>query len=130
MAFEGTLVFFPSVLPLRAIVKERAAPVAWDTDTGYSNVADAVAAAANADARLPWIESHPMLLREAIPMAGTTPWRVRDPAGYSLPLSHRFRQRFRLLAVSGGAPAPMFGEWDGESLTPLTVWGESGAVSL
>ena len=28
-AFDGTLVFFPSAAPLRAIVKERAAPVEW-----------------------------------------------------------------------------------------------------
>ena len=55
---------------------------------------------------------------------------VTDPPIESLPVSFGFRDRFRLLAVSGGAPAPLFGEWDGESLRPLTVWGEAGAVSL
>ncbi|MDF2773756.1 MAG: zinc finger-containing protein [Geminicoccaceae bacterium] len=130
MAFEGTLVFFPSTVPLRAILKERSNPVSWDVASGYASVAEAVAVAADADARMPWIDSHPMLLREAIPTTDTSPWRLRDPAGHSLPLSHRFRDRFRLLAVSGGTSVPLFGEWDGESLTPLTVWGESGAVSV
>lgn len=130
MAFEGTLVFFPSTVPLRAIVKERSTPVSWDVANGYGSIADAVGVSAEADARMPWIDSHPMLLREAIPVTDATPWRIRDPVGHSLPLSHRFRDRFRLLAVSGGASVPLFGEWDGESLTPLTVWGENGAVSV
>lgn len=128
-AFEGTLVFFPSAAPLRAIVKERATVVAWPPDLGFSTIADAVAAAADTDTRMPWVESHAMLLREAIPTTLTPP-RVRDAAGAWLPVSSRFRDRWRLLAVSGGAPVPLFGEWDGESLLPLTVWGESGAVSL
>jgi len=55
---------------------------------------------------------------------------VRDVTGRAMPLSTRFRERWRLLAVSGGAAVPLFGEWDGDALTPLTVWGESGAVSL
>jgi hypothetical protein len=129
-AFDGTLVFFPSAAPLRAIVKERSSTIPWTSERGYATVSEAIAATATADTRMPWIESHPMLLREAIPTTFTSPLRVRDPAGHSLPLSSRFRDRWRLLAVSGGAAVPLFGEWDGESLTPLTVWGESGAVSL
>jgi hypothetical protein len=128
-AFDGTLVFFPSAAPLRAIVKERSAVVAWPPDLGFATLVDAVAAAADADIRMPWNESHAMLLREAIPTTLTPP-RVRDAAGTWLPVSSRFRDRWRLLAVSGGGPVPLFGEWDGESLLPLTVWGESGAVSL
>jgi hypothetical protein len=58
------------------------------------------------------------------------PGQIRDSAGHSLPISHRFRDRWRLLAVSGGGAVPLFGEWDGEAITPLTVWGEGGAVSL
>jgi len=129
-AFDGTLVFFPSAVPLRAIVKERTAAVAWTSDAGYASVADAMVATADADTRMPWIESHPVLLREAIPAAMTMPGQIRDSTGRSLPISHRFRDRWRLLAVSGGAAVPLFGEWDGEAITPLTVWGEGGAVSL
>ena len=128
-AFDGTLVFFPSATPLRAIVKERAGAVAWASDQGYASISEAVAATAAADARMPWIESHPMLLRGAIPTM-MSPLRVRDAAGHWLPLSYRFRDRWRLLAVSGGTAIPLFGEWNGESLMPLTVWGESGAVAL
>jgi len=129
-AFEGTLVFFPSAAPLRAIVKERERAVTWTTDLGYASLSDAVAAASNAEARMPWTEQHPMLLRDALPATATSPWRVRDADGRWLRVSERFRDRWRLLAVSGGAAVSLFGEWDGESLLPLTVWGDSGAIAL
>jgi hypothetical protein len=32
--------------------------------------------------------------------------------------------------VTGGSPAPLFGEWNGDAFRPLTVWGEAGAVAL
>jgi len=128
-AFDGTLVFFPSAAPLRAIVKERRAPVDWPPDIGYADVSEAVTATAAAAARMPWVESHPVLLRDATPTT-LTPSQVRDATGGAMALSTRFRERWRLLAVSGGAAVPLFGEWDGEALTPLTVWGEGGAVSL
>ena len=129
VAFDGTLVFFPSAVPLRAIVKERGAAVEWSSENGYASFSEAIAAIAGADARMPWVELHPMLVRGAIP-TGASPWRVRDAASHYLPLSHHFHDRFRLLGVSGGEPVPLFGEWNGDSLRPLTVWGDSGAVSL
>jgi hypothetical protein len=130
IAFEGTLVFFPSAAPLRAVVKERTGAVAWPTDIGHADVSGAIAAAADAEVRMPWIESHPILLREAIPAMSSGAMNVRDPTGRSLPISIGFRDRWRLLAVSGGSAVPLFGEWDGEMLTPRTVWSERGAVSL
>jgi len=128
-AFDGTLVFFQSAAPLRAIVKERTSAVDWPLGIGYADVSEAVAATANADARMPWLEGHPVFLRDSTPTT-LRPAQVRDATGRVMPLSARFRDRWRLLAVSGGAPVPLFGEWDGEALTPLTVWGENGAVSL
>jgi hypothetical protein len=128
-AFDGTLVFFPSEAPLRAIVKERTAAVEWPSDIGYADISEAVTATVAADARMPWLEGQPVLLRDATPTT-LTPAQVRDATGRAMALSTRFRERWRLLAVSGGSPVPVFGEWDGETLTPLTVWGESGAVLL
>ena len=129
-AFDGTLVFFPSTVPLRAIIKDRGGSVSWTPDQGHATIADAVAATSDANARLPWIERHPVLLRGAMITASASSPRLVDSGRHSLAVSTAFRDRFRLLAVTGGAPAPVFGEWDGDSLRPLTVWGEAGAVSL
>ncbi len=35
-----------------------------------------------------------------------------------------------LLAVSGGHPVTVAGEWHAETLLPLTVWHHDGAVPL
>jgi hypothetical protein len=66
-AFDGTLVFFPSAAPLRAIAKERTAVVDWPSDLGYADISEAAAATTGADSRMPWLESQPVLLREATP---------------------------------------------------------------
>ena len=49
---------------------------------------------------------------------------VRDREGRSLPLSPRFGQGWLLSALTGGYPFALFGEWNGESLQPLSLWAE------
>jgi hypothetical protein len=44
-------------------------------------------------------------------------WTVRDSSGAVLPLARG--DHWTLLALSGGAPLDLMGEWDGESLLPL-----------
>ena len=129
-AFDGTLVFFPSAAPMRATIKERTPTVPWSADQGFDTVTDAIGAVSDAEARMPWIERHPVLLRAGLVAATTPQLRVTDTSGRSLPVALGFRDRYRLLAVTGGVAASLFGEWDGDALRPLTVWGEAGAVSL
>jgi hypothetical protein len=93
---------------------------------GYADVSEAVTATAGADARMPWLESHPVLLRDATPTT-LTPAQVRDATGRTMPLSTRFRDRWRLLAVSGGArcrPAV------GREYSRRSLYGVSWAISL
>jgi hypothetical protein len=53
-------------------------------------------------------------------------WHVRDGAGEQLPLHARFNEGWTLLALSGGGPIGLFGEWDGEQLRPLGVAANGG----
>ena len=48
-------------------------------------------------------------------------WSVVDAAGDELPIHRRFPRAWELLAVSGGRPVGVFGEWDGEALWPMSV---------
>lgn len=129
-AFEGTLVFFPSTVPMRAIVRERANTASWTVDCGHDGITEAIAAVSDADARAPWLETHPVLLRAATPSRPGKPWWVSDATGRALRISERFRDQWRLVALSGGGAVPLFGEWDGDALLPLTVWGDDGAIAL
>jgi hypothetical protein len=41
-----------------------------------------------------------------------------------LPISPAFDRGWHLLALSGGHPVTLFGEWDGDQFLPMSVWVE------
>ncbi len=51
------------------------------------------------------------------------------PAGAALPLAER-ESLWTLLAVSGGHPVTVAGEWHPDGLLPLAVWHRDRAVAL
>ncbi|WP_425830442.1 SWIM zinc finger family protein [Streptomyces fractus] len=75
----------------------------------------------------PWLESWPVTLAEVIPTR--TPdghWQLADSEGKSaLPLTAHAAASpglWRLVAVSGGTPVPVFGECGPSGFRPLTTW--------
>jgi hypothetical protein len=128
---DAELVFFPSVYPLRALVKTRhAAPAPLTTLRGYATLLEANAAYAAALTQLPWLERMPFVLQAVTPVPSDRTWRVRDAAGYTLPLAQAFTQGWQLIALSGGHPLTLMGEWDGDALWPLSGWAEGRCVIL
>jgi hypothetical protein len=138
--FEAELVFYPSAVPLRAITKERlAAPTPFapeiflNVEIGYADLSSAIQAYASALGRNPWLDQFPMLLTNVIPLHASqaaTPtqyWWLRDDAGHKLAISARFQKGWQLLALSGGQPLLVFGEYDGDYFMPLGVWDAYGA---
>jgi len=69
-------------------------------------------------ARNPWLDRSPMLLADVTVHPGT--WTARD-GELELPLARHGTTDWTLLALTGGHPHVLFGEWNGEALTPLTV---------
>ncbi len=128
-AIKAELVFFASAYTLRALVKERGA-VAFETPPFEMNIAQSMAAYAAALARQPWLERFPMALQNVIPLRRDEQWIVRDAANLVLPLASNFAKEWELLALSGGHPMQLFGEWDGEVLLPLSVWANGRVVKL
>lgn len=73
----------------------------------------------------PWLEEFPAVLGGALP----GPEGVLVD-GRLLPYRQPFQGLWQLLAVSGGHPVTVFGEWDGRRLRPLTLWSEWGCEAL
>lgn len=130
---EAELVFYPSAYPLRALLKTRQEAVLLAKQPpGYSDIASAIAAYSRAFALCPWIEQFPLLLQEVRPLydpasgpdSRSANWLVQDLQGRRLPLSEKFQdlQGWQLLALSGGHPVTLFGEWNGVELLPLGIW--------
>ena len=116
---EAELAFWPGAFPLRALIKNvdetaraESFPLAGDVEALHARYADALA-------RQPWVERFPAVLKGVVPVPGGADerWRLVDRVERSLPLSKG--EHWRLLAVSGGQPVDVGGEWDGEALLPL-----------
>ena len=129
-AIDAELVFFPASWPLRALVKQRfGSPESLAPELPHATIAEADAFAAEAFAANPWLERVPLALAGVRPLRRER-WIVRDVAGDSIPLDVPERKAWQLLALSGGAPLALAGEWNGENLVPLSVWAERRFLPL
>lgn len=120
-AVEAELVYYPSAAPLRALVKARFSPP--HSITALSGAADLSTLAgqyAAALAACPWLENWPGVVEGVVPFHTGEIWRLVDAAGRSVPLASGFSQAAKLLAISGGHPLALFGEWDGSAFLPLS----------
>ena len=70
----------------------------------------------------PWLSQYPCAVNAVIPVRHNEHWLLVDTDLTVLPLKITEAQGWHLLAVSGGHAVNIFGEWDGESLLPLTVF--------
>ncbi|MDH6680277.1 hypothetical protein M2284_004503 [Rhodococcus sp. LBL1] len=129
----GTLVdadlhFYPGAAPLRAqLGTQHAAPEPFTTLPDATDPATALAGYAAALAADPWIRSWPMLLADVTPSVTAGTWQVVDRTGRALPVGGDDAARWQLLAVSGGHPVTVCGDWDGTALLPVSVF-DAGAV--
>ncbi|MFI0270323.1 SWIM zinc finger family protein [Streptomyces luteogriseus] len=84
----------------------------------------------------PWLESVPVTLDRVVPAPDGDSWQLADAdEDAAVPLTPGARSRpglWRLVALSGGAPVKVFGEYGHQGFTPLTAWpeGPGDAVAL
>jgi len=125
MVLDADLHFFPGALPLRALVGAKHAPVEPVAPAGVP-IATALRGYAEALAADPWLTRWPLVLAEVIPATS----HLVDPSGTGLPLDPAVDVPWRLLAVSGGHPVTVAGEWSRAGLRPLTAWVSGRLVRL
>ncbi|HEX4092730.1 MAG TPA: SWIM zinc finger family protein [Trebonia sp.] len=132
---------------LRAAAGERHAPPAAAPPPVPAGDADVLLAEYAAGLEQdPWLTVWPAVLTGTpVPPGGVIPpasgggpdvagshrnrWHLVDRAGAALPLAER-ESLWTLLAVSGGYPVTVAGEWHPDGLLPLTVWHGNRAVAL
>lgn len=122
LTFEGTVHLFPGADPQRGLLTDwRLVP---ERPTALPRAGSIVAGLAECAAGLaahPWREIFPVALRRVVPRREGDHWRLVDEEGAGLPLLDRGLTPWRLLALSGGHPLDLFGEWDGRFFHPLTT---------
>jgi len=130
--FEGQLIFYPGAGIQRAFVetREEARPELPGDAIGFDQIAVAIAHCGEVLVQNPWQVQVPLTLHRVVPWCQGDEWVVQDEAGETLPLSSRFQQGWEVVAVSGGAPLTLFGEWDGSCFLPLSLWSATQFISL
>lgn len=127
MALPAELVFYPGSVPMRAVIRTRGpAEMLPGAMPGCDGLLEATAGFAAALARSPWIERFPIAVRGVCPVNIGTEWIIVDSEGRRAPLAQRFTEGWAMLAIGGGRPIDLFGEWNGETLLPLSVWNDDG----
>jgi hypothetical protein len=125
---HSELVFYPGT-SMRALIKDGAgAAEPLVQMPGHQTVAEGMAGYSEALASCPWIERYPLALAAVVPVCQAENWALSDSEGYCLPLACSFVRTWELLAMSGGEPIGVFGEWDGQCLLPLSAIDSDGFV--
>jgi len=117
--FEADVHRYPGALGQRSLVGERHGVPVPTQDLEGCPVADALAADALALAASPWLPQSPVCLGPVL--VDGARWLVVDDRGDGLPLG---APAWDLLALSGGHPVVVVGEWDGDRLSPLACFAE------
>ena len=131
LLLEAELVFWPGACPQRALLKGRAehAVRLRDRLPRAHTLAGMLERVAGHLSRQPWLDLFPCALRDVVPLrARDGRWYLADGAGAALPLASG--EHWRLLALSGGRPLDLTGEWDGETIRPLAAIAEGAYHQL
>lgn len=116
-----TLAFFPGNAPLRALALDDAKSLPQALAPEPQTLAAGLDTLASALAANPWQWPQPLLVGDGVPCRVGQGWALQA-AGQLLRLDIRDEDAWPLLAESGGVALTVFGEWDGETLRPLSAW--------
>jgi hypothetical protein len=129
--FDGELAFYPSRVPLRAMIKTRgsAQPIAPTLGAAADeDIEAALGRYAQALGAIPWIYRWPIVAADVRIVPHRSGWFAADSKGVGLPIRPLFTrslQHWRMLSAGGGGPITVIGEWDGEFLLPISALGGS-----
>ncbi|BAU14877.1 zinc finger, SWIM domain protein [Leptolyngbya sp. NIES-3755] len=118
---EAEMVFYPSAYPLRALIKTRQEAARLTKAPPGVSVSEAIGKYGNAIAQCPWIEQMPIILESVNLVRNSDRWLLQDSAGHNLPYQLE-TDNWALLALSGGHPMTVFGEWDGKRFRLISSW--------
>ncbi|MEQ1745333.1 MAG: hypothetical protein ABMA02_07905 [Saprospiraceae bacterium] len=119
---EGTLVFYPSAWPQRALVFGEMASLPQQVETldGFEKIEDMARTYAAALGSQPWLSAFPAVLR-AVPTRHKNTFFLADSVGNCAPLGNEAAVCWSLLTLGGGRAFTIFGEWDGKMFTALSA---------
>ncbi|MDQ2730600.1 MAG: SWIM zinc finger family protein [Armatimonadota bacterium] len=128
---DAELVFYPSAFPLRALIKNHYETTGFpDKLQGFATITEAMEAYGAALAANPWVDRFLFVLEQITPAVEGERWHLVDRNSRMLELPANFGAGWKLLAVSGGHPLTVVGEWNGSEFLLLGCIWEGGFLSF
>jgi hypothetical protein len=129
---QATLAYYPSTWPLRVLAADdlQALPKKVEKMPGYAGFAAFADAFAGALSVQPWLAWFPAAFPAVRPFEAGGSFYLLDEAGAILALEVTEGQGWKLVALSGGRPLGLFGEWNGERLRALGATAEGRFVAV
>ncbi len=131
MCMRAEVVFYPGLYPLRALVSQWTLDTYWpDAISAFANwhaFAQAFSAARSAN---PWLSTFPGLIDRITPVVPQQTLLLLDEQQLYIPAALNELGIWKLMALSGGHPVSVFGEWNGERFVIYSVLLEGRVTPL
>ncbi len=128
---EGECVYYPSGYPQRALIRDvQLSKASFVNPHAVPTLDDFGDVYARALAANPWIRVMPLFLEEAIPLFQDGQFYLIDQSARQLGVHCEPLIGWKMVALGGGRPISVFGEWNGQLFQPLAVLTEEKLVTL
>jgi len=127
----GTVAFYPSAYPQRVLLKnfELTNPP-FRIGSGYPSFKVFASAHAKVLSAQPWLWPFPAQFDQVIPVFQNDAFSLVDGERKTLPVLTAPATGWKILALSGGHPISIFGQWEGEGFRPLSAVSDGEFRSL
>jgi hypothetical protein len=120
--YSGEAVFYPAAYPLRVAFKSVEVAPVFTHIAGYQTINNFLLAYADVLAQSPWLPQFPVVLTDVTPVFFKNKLFLVDSDNKCLPIEPSQGTGEELVALSGGHPMTVFGEWNGGVLRSLNVF--------
>lgn len=119
---QAELVFYPSVLPLRAIVKTQINTEKVQQYKGFANWQQLVEAETSYSSTLPFRSERPFIIEQVRPVFYEQQWWLQDNSNAMMSIKSGFKSIWKLLSLSGGEALNMAVVGKEKAYEPVGVW--------
>jgi len=128
----GDLTYYSNHYPQRATLENFQSVYSPLSISAYPNIQAFLKAYSQAIAQSPWLVQFPMILSDITPFLNEQNELQFQDLNQKIIATNAIPQAtvWKILAVSGGQPIHIFGEWDGLGFEPLSMFLDGGLVVL
>ncbi|MVT07145.1 SWIM zinc finger family protein [Chitinophaga sp. ysch24] len=116
------LVFFPSEVPLRAIIKEPVITGKLHATSGFTGWQEVVETESVLSGKMPVRSERPYIVQQLTPVQHNMQWWLKDQYQQMMPVKQGFRNIWKLLSLSGGQALDISLLGKEKEYEPLGVW--------